>query len=260
MRVSWQVPGTAKADTNGDVRPRARRGHGGWCYQVVAPAPARRRATTCTRRRSPASASARTCSRPDIDLDTHITDVVNVLCFEDLHDVLLVGHSYGGHGDHRRRRPGRRPRRPPRLPRRPDASERRVAARLRRALIETVRDRSAGRRRRRAGPVPGPGPLPTYGLTDPDEIAWAAPAHAASVEVLIQPLQLQNESAVWAIPQTHIVASPPLAEHHPERLAAAREAGRVFFIDTGHDVIMTEPDGSPRSSSPSRAEPTICSE
>ncbi|MDB5280625.1 MAG: pytH [Ferruginibacter sp.] len=27
---------------------------------------------------------------------THITDVVNMILFEDLHDVILVGHSYGG--------------------------------------------------------------------------------------------------------------------------------------------------------------------
>ena len=33
---------------------------------------------------------------PDIGLDTHIQDIVNVFRFEDLHDVILVGHSYGG--------------------------------------------------------------------------------------------------------------------------------------------------------------------
>jgi len=33
---------------------------------------------------------------PDVDLDTHIQDVVNTLIWEDLHDVVLVGHSYGG--------------------------------------------------------------------------------------------------------------------------------------------------------------------
>lgn len=33
---------------------------------------------------------------PLIDLDTHITDVCNVLEFEDLTEVALVGHSYGG--------------------------------------------------------------------------------------------------------------------------------------------------------------------
>jgi pimeloyl-ACP methyl ester carboxylesterase len=31
-----------------------------------------------------------------ITLDTHIQDVVNVLAYEDLRDVILVGHSYGG--------------------------------------------------------------------------------------------------------------------------------------------------------------------
>lgn len=35
-------------------------------------------------------------SRPDIGLSTHIDDVVNVILFEDLHDIILMGHSYGG--------------------------------------------------------------------------------------------------------------------------------------------------------------------
>src|SRR5215218_11345208 len=33
---------------------------------------------------------------PEVDLETHITDVVNLIEFEDLHDVVLVGHSYAG--------------------------------------------------------------------------------------------------------------------------------------------------------------------
>jgi pimeloyl-ACP methyl ester carboxylesterase len=32
----------------------------------------------------------------DIDLQTHISDVVNLILFEDLRDVVLTGHSYGG--------------------------------------------------------------------------------------------------------------------------------------------------------------------
>jgi pimeloyl-ACP methyl ester carboxylesterase len=35
-------------------------------------------------------------STPDIGLATHIDDVVNMLVFENLKDVTLVGHSYGG--------------------------------------------------------------------------------------------------------------------------------------------------------------------
>jgi pimeloyl-ACP methyl ester carboxylesterase len=32
----------------------------------------------------------------NIDLSTHIQDIVNVILWENLHDVVLVGHSYGG--------------------------------------------------------------------------------------------------------------------------------------------------------------------
>ncbi len=35
-------------------------------------------------------------TRPEVDLETHITDIVNVLRYEDLHDVILAGHSYSG--------------------------------------------------------------------------------------------------------------------------------------------------------------------
>jgi len=33
---------------------------------------------------------------PEVDLDTHVLDIVNVLRYEDLHDVTLVGSSGGG--------------------------------------------------------------------------------------------------------------------------------------------------------------------
>ena len=34
--------------------------------------------------------------RPDTNLDTHLDDVVKLLEFEDLRDIVLVGHSYAG--------------------------------------------------------------------------------------------------------------------------------------------------------------------
>src|SRR4029077_15616455 len=70
-------------------------GHGGWCYQptaellraaghrVLAPS-----LTGCGERKH--------LLAPGIDLDTHIEDVVSLLFYEDLRDVILVGHSYGG--------------------------------------------------------------------------------------------------------------------------------------------------------------------
>jgi pimeloyl-ACP methyl ester carboxylesterase len=35
-------------------------------------------------------------SSADINLNTHIQDVVNVILYENLQDIILVGHSYGG--------------------------------------------------------------------------------------------------------------------------------------------------------------------
>ena len=35
-------------------------------------------------------------ANPSIDLETHIQDVLNVIKYEDLRDIVLVGHSYGG--------------------------------------------------------------------------------------------------------------------------------------------------------------------
>jgi pimeloyl-ACP methyl ester carboxylesterase len=35
-------------------------------------------------------------ARPDVDLEVHIADVVNLLRYEDLRDAVLVAHSYAG--------------------------------------------------------------------------------------------------------------------------------------------------------------------
>jgi pimeloyl-ACP methyl ester carboxylesterase len=35
-------------------------------------------------------------ANPSIDLETHIADILNVIRYEDLRDIVLIGHSYGG--------------------------------------------------------------------------------------------------------------------------------------------------------------------
>jgi pimeloyl-ACP methyl ester carboxylesterase len=35
-------------------------------------------------------------ANPSIDLETHIRDILNVIKYEDLRDIVLIGHSYGG--------------------------------------------------------------------------------------------------------------------------------------------------------------------
>lgn len=68
--------------------------HGGWCWKRVTPllraAGHEVFAPTLTGLGERAH-----LAHPGIDLDTHVQDVVGVLEYEDLHDVVLVGHSYG---------------------------------------------------------------------------------------------------------------------------------------------------------------------
>src|SRR5215813_9903475 len=69
--------------------------HGGWCWQKVIPlleaADHAVYAPTLT------GLAERACElSPDVGLDTHIQDVVGLLQDKDLHEVILVGHSYGG--------------------------------------------------------------------------------------------------------------------------------------------------------------------
>ena len=71
--------------------PGRRAGPGRRCGRCCA-----RAGTRCSRRPIPASASARISPRPEIDLETHIADILGVLEFEDLRNVILIGHSYGG--------------------------------------------------------------------------------------------------------------------------------------------------------------------
>jgi pimeloyl-ACP methyl ester carboxylesterase len=35
-------------------------------------------------------------ANPSIDLETHIQDILNVIKYENLRDIVLIGHSYGG--------------------------------------------------------------------------------------------------------------------------------------------------------------------
>jgi hypothetical protein len=57
-----------------------------------------------------------------------------------------------------------------------------------------------------------------------------------------QPLELANEEALWAIPQYHIVCTSTLATRDVALMATARAQRRLWDIDTGHDLMVTEPE------------------
>jgi pimeloyl-ACP methyl ester carboxylesterase len=217
-------------------------GHGGWCYQRVARLLRAAGHEVYTPTMTGVGERAHLVSRA-VDLDLHIRDIVAVLEFEDLREVILVGHSYGG------------------------------------MVITGVADRAAERVARLvyldaatpvngqslvdvAGPIieavrpsgetvngielvllPAPGAAAFYGVTDPDDQAWADAKLTPHPWVCFaQPLTLTNELALSAIPQFHIVCTSTLATRDPELMGSALAEGRLWDIDTGHDLMITEPE------------------
>src|ERR1041385_3234717 len=69
--------------------------HGGWCWRRVADLLEKQGHKVYTPTLTGLGERSH-LMRADISLDTHITDVVNVIKWEDLHNICLVAHSYGG--------------------------------------------------------------------------------------------------------------------------------------------------------------------
>jgi len=214
--------------------------HGGWCYGPIAR----------ILRDSGHTVHAPTLTglgershllRPDIDLDFHVRDVAAVLHYEDLRDVILVGHSYGGMvitgvADRAAERVGHLVYLDAAMPENGEA-----LADLAAPLMEAAH----GSMRVVDGVelvlFPGTEPLANYGVTDPDDIAWMTERLTPHPwRCFTQPLRLTNEDALWKIPQSVICCTSTLA-FRPARTERARAAGRLWDIDTGHDLMITEP-------------------
>ena len=69
--------------------------HGGWCWRRVADR-LRQLGHAVFTPTLTGLGERRHLITADLALDTHIADVVNLIACEDLHDIVLVGHSYGG--------------------------------------------------------------------------------------------------------------------------------------------------------------------
>ncbi|HEX4826668.1 MAG TPA: alpha/beta hydrolase family protein [Xanthobacteraceae bacterium] len=69
--------------------------HGGWCWRRVADLLQKRGHKVFTPTLTGVGERSHLMSK-DIVLDTHITDIVNVIKWEDLNNICLVVHSYGG--------------------------------------------------------------------------------------------------------------------------------------------------------------------
>jgi pimeloyl-ACP methyl ester carboxylesterase len=217
-------------------------GHGGWCYQRVSRLLSRAghevHAPTLTGLGERAHLVG-----PQVDLSLHVQDIAAVLHYADLRDVILVGHSYGGMvitGV-----AASVPDRVGKLVYLDAANPKNGESLVDVAGPMMAMARAAGRTIDEVELVlfPSAEAGMFYGVTDPADLAWMAdrltPHPWACFE---QPLELRDEAGYAKIPQYHIVCTSTLATRDPALVAEARAAGRLWDIDTGHDLMITEPE------------------
>lgn len=222
-------------------------GHGGWCYQRVA------RLLQAAGHEAHAPSLTGCGDRahlvgPHVDLHLHCRDVSQYLRSWDLADAVLVGHSYGGMvitgaADLAADRVGKLVYLDAANP-----VNGQSLVDVAGPVINAVRPMGEVRDGVELVLLPAPDAGLLYGVTDPGDLAWMAdrltPHPWACFE---QALDLHHEDALWAIPQYHVVCTSTLATRDPELMASARAEGRLWEIDTGHDLMLTEPEATARA-------------
>jgi pimeloyl-ACP methyl ester carboxylesterase len=213
--------------------------HGGWCWRDLAAALRVEGHRVTTPTLTGLGERAHLLS-PSVDLETHIADIVNHIDAEELQDIVLVGHSYGGF------------------------VVRGVCAR-RAAIIshvvyldafvplqgETVADYAPSERatairdilaNNPAGTIPPPKPA-GFGVIDPAQVAWVErrlTPHPA--RTYLQPIVLGAD--VPSAKSRHYIAcmSPKLDVFDGTRRRIRQDKAFTFEeLDAGHDVMVTAP-------------------
>jgi pimeloyl-ACP methyl ester carboxylesterase len=175
---------------------------------------------------------------PAIDLDTHIADVVGVLEMEDLREVVLIGHSYGGMvaigaADRARERIAQLIYLDAFVPRDGQSLFDLQPEQTRERMRELARSGGEGWR------VP-PNPMPAD--TPAADVAWAAGRRLPHpIRTFEQPVRLAGQAA--PPPRSYIycrrIGPVDVFRQFAER--AHREGWRTFEIDASHNPHITAP-------------------
>lgn len=212
--------------------------HGGWCWKKLTPllraAGHELFAPTLTGLGERAH-----LLNPQVGLNTHIDDIVALLEYEDLHNVILVGHSYGSMVI--------------------AGVAERAASRLAhlvyldafvpqdgQSLLDTLPD--AGESVRKNAETLGegwmvPAGADTFGVTAAADVQWL------TARLTPQPLKCFTEAvcltnpAARALPHSYILCRQDNSSFFAVYAAQAERAGwHCYELRTGHDAMITVPE------------------
>jgi pimeloyl-ACP methyl ester carboxylesterase len=212
--------------------------HGGWCWKKVVPLLHNAGHEVFTPTLTGLGERAHLLT-PDIDLRTNENDILGVLEYEDLQDVLLVGHSYGGMVI--------------------SSVAEQAGARLAHLVYldaflpengKALRDYIDGPATDELVQVHGDGwrfPKPEmvgedfFGVTDPADLDWMLTRVGDHpYKTMTQPVQLTDDR-LNSLPRTFILTTvAPLFREAAER--AQRLGFRYYeLLSAGHNAMVTQP-------------------
>ncbi|MFT4045755.1 MAG: alpha/beta hydrolase [Solimonas sp.] len=216
-------------------------GHGGWCYRKVAIL-LRGAGHDVYTPTLTGLGERKHLLTTDTNLTTHINDIVNTLIYEDLRDVILVGHSYGGMVI--------------------TGVADRAADRIRELVYLDAAHPADGESLVDVAPAamafarsssqivdgielvmwPNDAMVAAMGVSDPaDEATLRAKMLPHPWKAFEERLRFVNGDTALRIPRTNINCTAS-GRNAPEAARARQLDGhRNFEIDTGHDLMMTEP-------------------
>lgn len=222
--------------------------HGGWCWRKVVPLLRAAGHEVWTPTLTGLGDRGHLLT-PAVDLSTHVQDVVNLLEYEDLRGVLLVGHSSGGTVV-----AGVAQRVPERLAHLayldafvPEAGQSLVD------LLSPERRHDFERRVRAEGedwklPSPAPGPWEVsvrqvWGVADEADLRWMVPRLGPHpFKTMTEPLPAGNPAATP--PRTYIRCTSfpnPTFDRFAEAAGRPGSGWRSRELATGHDAMVTMP-------------------
>lgn len=214
--------------------------HGGWCWVRVAELLRGAGHTVYTPTLTGLGERAHLIS-PLVNLDTHISDVINLIESEELNDVVLVGHSYAGIIIS-----GVADRAPQRL---------KQLVYLDSLLLESgksifstfpkdvVRARLQSIRETGGGVGASGFPPTAFGVKNPADVAWV------SRRMTPQPVGTYSQPLILAaplgngLPKTYVDCTlEPMANLNPAKVMVRATPGwQVRTLSSGHDAMVTAP-------------------
>ena len=215
--------------------------HGGWCWRKV----------TSLLRAAGHNVYAPTLTglgeridqaTPEVGLDTHVQDVLNVLEYEDLTSVVLVGHSYGGLviagvAEYASERLAHLVYLDAIVADDGQALVDQISPEARASMEERVRTGGDGWRR----PIDIESTLDSYGIDDPTERRWMTERLVPHPwKTFTDPLRIPSGRG-QLLPRTFILCTRRSTPSHGANRARSEPGWKYREIDTAHDAMVTAP-------------------